>query len=84
MVANHCFITEAFIELIPSKQLIRHEQARMVHWTTELIRSNPTIRSVFSVLLRDARNSSCGLNGTVSSRAEKLLNIVCYKYKNSY
>ncbi len=30
-VENHCFITEAFVEQIHSKQLIRHEQARMGH-----------------------------------------------------
>ncbi len=39
---------------------------------TEPIRSNPWIHSVFGVLLSDARNSSCGLNGTVSSRAENI------------
>ncbi len=54
------------IELIHSKQLFHHEQARMVHWITEPIRSNPWIRSVFSVLLRDV------LNGTVGSRAENI------------
>ncbi len=49
-----------------------HEQVRMGHWITEPIRSNPWIRSVFSVLLRDACNSSCGLNRTVGSRAENI------------
>ncbi len=49
-----------------------YEQARMGHWITQPIRSNPWIRSVFSVLLRDARNSSYGLNGTVVSRAENI------------
>ncbi len=49
-----------------------HEQARMGHWITEPILSNPWIRSVFSVLLRDVRNSSCGLNRTVGSRAENI------------
>ncbi len=45
------------------------------HWITRPIRSNPWIRPVF----RDARNSSCGLNGTEGSRAENIT-----KYKNSY
>ncbi len=32
-----CFITEAFIEPIHSKQLIHLDQARMGHWITEPI-----------------------------------------------
>ncbi len=66
-------------ELIHSKQLIRHEQARIGHWITEPIRSNPWIRSVFSMLLRDAHNSNvssrlkyyCGEGGVVQRSLQR-------------
>ncbi len=61
LVANHCFITEAFIELIDTSK------NRPLNHSTDSFKSLDS----FSIQC-DARNSSCGLNGTVGSHAENI------------